>query len=263
MNRSTALITGASGGIGLELARVHALHGDDLVLAARSEEELNEVKQELEEEHGVSVRLFVIDLTRTGAPEEIFTALKSDGVAVDYLINNAGVGDYGLFHKSSWVAQQTMIELNIQALTRMTHLFAGEMAARGSGRIMNVASTASFQPGPLMSVYYASKHYVLAFSEAIAQELGEFGVTVTALCPGPTESGFQVRAGMEESRLVSTFPLPSSRAVANYGYRAMMKGKRVAVHGLANRMASKLVRFIPRSWATYAVRKIQESRSDF
>ncbi|MEX2602038.1 MAG: SDR family oxidoreductase [Balneolaceae bacterium] len=260
MKQSTALITGASGGIGLELARIHASQGDDLALVARSEEKLNRVQQELEQEYDVSVQLFVMDLTRTGAPEEIYTALKSDGVVVDYLINNAGIGDYGLFHKSSWVAQQTMIELNIQALTRMTHLFAGDMAARGSGRIMNVASTASFQPGPLMSVYYASKHYVLAFSEAIAQELDEFGVSVTALCPGPTESGFQARAGMENSRLVSSVPLPSSRSVAEYGYRAMMKGKRVAVHGLANRMASKLVRLVPRSWATYAVRKIQESR---
>ncbi|MEX0771398.1 MAG: SDR family oxidoreductase, partial [Balneolaceae bacterium] len=252
--------TGASGGIGLEMARIHARNGDDLVLVARSEDKLLELKRALEKAEDIEVQVIVKDLASPDAAREIHSGLTSEGVKIDYLINNAGIGDYGLFHESSWEKQAAMIDLNVKSLTRLAHLFSADMVRQGSGRIMNVASTASFQPGPLMSVYYATKHYVLAFSEAIAQELDEYGITVTALCPGPTESGFQKQAKMEESRLVTTFPLPSAREVAEYGYRAMMNGKRVAVHGMMNKFLAQSVRFAPRKLSTAVVRKLQETR---
>lgn len=260
MSRQTALVTGASGGIGLELARVHARNGDNLVLIARSEDKLLELKQSFEKEYAVDVRVIAKDLARIEAPQEIHSTLNSKGVEIDYLINNAGIGDHGLFYKRSWEKQAAMIDLNIKSLTHLTHLFSAEMAERGNGRIMNVASTAAFQPGPLMSVYYASKHYVLAFSEAIAQELHEYGISVTALCPGPTESGFQKQAEMGKVPLVTAFPLPSSREVAEYGYQAMMNGKRVAIHGVVNKILAQSVRFSPRRLNTAVVRKLQETR---
>lgn len=260
MSGQTALVTGASGGIGLEMARIHARNGDDLVLVARSEDKLLELKRALEKAEDIEVQVIVKDLASPDAAREIHSGLTSEGVKIDYLINNAGIGDYGLFHESSWEKQAAMIDLNVKSLTRLAHLFSADMVRQGSGRIMNVASTASFQPGPLMSVYYATKHYVLAFSEAIAQELDEYGITVTALCPGPTESGFQKQAKMEESRLVTTFPLPSAREVAEYGYRAMMNGKRVAVHGMMNKFLAQSVRFAPRKLSTAVVRKLQETR---
>lgn len=260
MSRQTALVTGASSGIGLEMARIHARNGDDLVLVARSEGKLHELKRSLEKSGDIDVRVIAKDLASQGAAREIHSGLTSEAVKIDYLINNAGIGDYGLFHESSWEKQAAMIELNVKSLTRLAHLFSGDMVRQGSGRIMNVASTASFQPGPLMSVYYATKHYVLAFSEAIAQELDEYGISVTALCPGPTESGFQKQAEMEESHLVTAFPLPSAREVAEYGYRAMMNGKRVAVHGMMNKFLAQSVRFAPRKLSTAVVRKLQETR---
>jgi len=154
-----------------------------------------------------------------------------------------------------------MIDLNMKSLTHLTKLFLPEMVKRRSGRIMNVASTAAFQPGPLMAIYYATKHYVLAFSEAIANEVKDYGVTVTALCPGPTESGFQSAAAMEDSKLVNNIKMPSSADVAHYGYRAMMRGKTVAIHGKANSMMAKTVGFLPRNMVTGFVRKLQEKKS--
>lgn len=260
MNKQTALVTGASGGIGLELARIHARNGHDLVLVARSEEKLHALKETLEHEYDITAHVIAKDLSGEQAPTEIHAELALSGIEPDFLINNAGIGDFGLFHESNWEKQAAMVDLNIKSLTHMTRLFSEDMVRRGGGRIMNVASTASFQPGPLMSVYYATKHYVLAFSEAISQELGDYDVSVTALCPGPTDSGFQAEAGMEQSRLVTTFSLPSPREVAEYGYRAMMKGERVAVHGFMNKLLAQSVRFTPRNVATFMVRKIQETR---
>ncbi|MGM0588779.1 MAG: SDR family NAD(P)-dependent oxidoreductase [Bacteroidota bacterium] len=260
MDSAYTLISGASSGIGLELARIHARNGDHLVLVARSESKLHELKNELERNYSISVKVIAKDLSLDHAPQEIYDQLQTEEIFIEHLINNAGIGDFDLFHESDWKKTATMIDLNMKSLTHMTRLFSAAMVNSGGGRIMNVASTASFQPGPLMSVYYATKHYVLAFSEGIANELKDQGVTVTALCPGPTESGFQSTADMGDSRLVNTVQLPTAQEVAEYGYRSMMKGKTVAIHGFMNKLMAQSVRFTPRKMVTSLVRKIQEEK---
>lgn len=258
--KKTALITGASGGIGLELAHIHAATGGDLVLLARSADKLKRLKTEIENKYQVEVLTITKDLSQKEAPQQVFDELQQQEIQVEYLINNAGFGDYGFFHESSWEKEEQMIDLNMKSLTHLTKLFLPEMVKRRSGRIMNVASTAAFQPGPLMAIYYATKHYVLAFSEAIANEVKDYGVTVTALCPGPTESGFQNAAAMEESKLVNNVKMPTSAEVAEYGYRSMMKGKVVAIHGRANSLMARSVSFLPRNMVTNMVRKLQDKK---
>ena len=199
--KKTALITGATSGIGLELANIHASKGDNLVLVARSIGKLEELKKELEPKHGVSIYIIGKDLSLPNAAAEVYDELTQGKIAIDYLINNAGFGDYGLYYNSVWEKQEQMINLNITALSHFTRLFLKDMVERRSGKIMNIASTASFQPGPTMAVYCATKSYVLSFSEAINNEVKEFGVTVTALCPGATTSGFQAAASLEGSNL--------------------------------------------------------------
>jgi uncharacterized protein len=244
---ATALITGASSGIGFELAHIHAEKKDNLVLVARSHEKLNELKSSLQSLHGVKVYCIEKDLSVADAAYEIFNQLEKSGIAIDYLINNAGFGEYGFFLESDLKKTEQMIQLNISALTELCHLFSKKMVERKSGKIMNVASTAAFQPGPLMAVYFATKSYVLHFSEALNNELREFGVTVTALCPGPTESKFMEVAKMNESSLIKGRKLPSSRSVAAFGYGAMMKGRPVAIHGFMNGLLANINRFVPRS----------------
>lgn len=255
--KNTALITGSSSGIGLEFARYHAAQKGDLVLAARSEKPLLALKAELETQYGVQVRVFAVDLASPGAVQGLYDSLQREGIAIDILINNAGFGDFGPFHTSDWAKDHTMLQLNITALTQLTHLFLHGMVQRRRGRILNVASTAAFFPGPLMAVYYATKHYVLAFSEGISEELKGTGVTVTTLCPGPTESGFQAAADLGESKLVKGKKLPTSKEVAIFGYQAMQAGKVVVVHGAANRFQVFLSRFLPRSVARSMVKSAQ------
>ncbi len=256
MNK-TALITGASGGIGLELAKIHAAHGDNLVLVARNLSKLNKLKSEIEKGQHVSVTVIGKDLSLTDAAIEVYNELSKQNIQIDYLINNAGFGNYGMFDETSWDKEQQMINLNVTALTQFCKLFVRDMVKRGGGKIMNVASTASFQPGPGMAVYYATKAYVLHFSEAINNELRRKGITVTALCPGATESGFSAAASMEDSKLFKDKKLPTSEDVAWYGYKAMMKGKAVAIHGMMNYLMANSVRFAPRSWVVSMVRSIQ------
>ena len=254
---ATALITGASNGIGLELARVHASKGDDLVLTARNKSKLDELKAELESKHQIKVYTIKKDLALPESARELYEETTRLGIRIDYLINNAGFGDFGMFAERDWDKQHQMIELNITALTQLTKLYLKDMISRGSGKIMNVASTAAFQPGPLMAVYYATKAYVLHFSEAVANEVRNKGVTITALCPGPTESGFQSAASMEESRLFKGKKIPSSRSVAEYGYKAMMKGQAVAIHGIMNNILAFFVRFMPRAIVVKVTRMVQ------
>lgn len=244
--KKTALITGASSGIGLELAHEFAKNGHDLVLVARSKQKLAELANTIESKYAVKAQVLSKDLSNPDSAAEVFDWCQSNNIHVDYLVNNAGIGDYGPFIERDWNKLRQMIDLNITSLTYLTHLFLPAMVAKKYGRIMQVASTASFQPGPSMSVYFATKAYVLHFSEAIGNELKGSGVTVTALCPGATESGFQYVAEMEESRLVKDRKLPTSADVARYGYRAMMKGKSVAIHGLMNYLLANSVRMIPR-----------------
>lgn len=255
MEIQTALITGASSGIGLELARIHARNGHNLVLVARSHDKLESLKQEIEKEHKVSVIVIPMDLSLSTAPEQLFA--KLEGIEVDFLINNAGFGDMGFFYQTNRLRNRSMIDLNVQALTELTHLFLPAMIKRKSGRIMNVSSTAAFPPGPLMAVYYATKHYVQAFSEAVANELKGTGVTVTALCPGPTASNFANAANIGGDGLFDS-SIPSSASVAQFGFNAMLKGKTVAIHGTKNRFLSFFIRFMPRKLVTNIVRKLHE-----
>jgi short-subunit dehydrogenase len=254
----TALITGASSGIGLELAKIHAQKGDNLVLVARSEQKLNDLKKELESQYKITATVIASDLSNPEAAHQLFDLTEKENIQVDYLINNAGFGDFEEFSISDLNKAMQMIDLNIKSLTILTKLYLDGMLKRKSGKIMQLASTASFQPGPLMAVYYATKHYVLAFSEAIAEELKGSGVSVTALCPGPTASGFQSVADLGESKLVKDKKLPSSAEVAEYGYKSMMKGKRVAIHGFQNKLMAFSVRFTPRNWVTALVKKLSE-----
>jgi uncharacterized protein len=255
---TTALITGASNGIGLELAKIHATKGGNLVLVARNKAKLDELKQELESQYKISVYTIGKDLSAADAALEVYNETTQQNIKIDYLINNAGVGTFGMFANADWDKEVQMINLNITTLTQFTHLYLKDMVARKSGKIMNVASTAAFQSGPTMAVYYATKAYVLSFSEAVNNEVKDSGVTITAFCPGATESGFQAAAAMEESALVKGKKLPTSKEVAAYGYKAMLKGKTVAIHGVMNYILANSVRFMPRSIVVAVTRKIQD-----
>jgi len=257
MNK-TALITGASSGIGRELAKIHASKGDDLVLVARTISKLEELKTFLEEKYQVKVLPIEHDLALVDSAREVYDEIKNHNIQIDFLINNAGLGDHGKFYETDWSKDLNMLNLNIITLTQFCKLFIPEMLAQGNGKIMNVASTAAFQPGPIMAIYYATKAYVLHFSEAINNELKDRNVTVTALCPGPTKSGFQSQADIEDIKLVQNSKLVSSREVAKYGYRSMMKDKAVAIHGFLNKIMAMMVRFIPRNLVVKMVRSIHE-----
>ncbi len=256
--RKTALITGASSGIGLELAKIHASKGGDLILIARSKEKLQTLKTELESTYSCSVYILVKDLSILNSAQEVFNEVQSRHLKVDYLINNAGFGDFGQFKDTSWEKEQQMINLNITALTQLTKLFLPQMISRSSGKIMNLASTAAFLPGPYMAVYFATKAYVLSFSEAIKNELIGTGVSVTALCPGPTKSGFQDVGTIENSGLFRGKKLPTSKVVAIYGYNEMLRDKSVAIHGLKNYILVNSGRFAPRSLVVKLVSKLQK-----
>lgn len=253
-----ALITGASGGIGLELAKEFAKNNINVVLVARSESKLQSLASFLQQQYKVQVKVITKDLSKLEDVEALYQQLKYENITVDYLVNNAGFGDYAYFYEADWNKLHEMINLNITALTKLSHLFVKDMVQRGFGKIMNVASTAAFQPGPTMAVYYATKSYVLFLSEAMSNELQGKGVTVTALCPGATESGFKTAAALEESKLFKGKKLPSSAKVAAYGYKAMMKGKMVAIHGLMNNIMAQSIRFTPRALVLKIVRNIQE-----
>ncbi len=255
---ATALITGASNGIGLELAKVHASKGDNLVLVARNKSKLDELKTELEKQYKIAVYTIGKDLSAQNAAQEVYEETTKQNIQIDYLINNAGFGDFGMFVETDWNKELQMINLNITTLTQFTKLYLQDMVKRRSGKIMNVASTAAFQSGPTMAVYYATKAYVLSFSEAVDNEVNDKGVTITTLCPGATESGFQAAAAMEESNLVKGKKLPTSKEVAEYGYNAMMNGKTVAIHGLLNWIMANSVRFTPRAIVVKLTRKIQD-----
>ncbi len=257
--RTTALVTGASSGIGAELARVHAAHGGNLVIVARRRDRLEAMKAELETAHGITVHVLDKDLTQADAPRQIHDELHSQGVPVDILINNAGLGYLGLFHEQDWARNEDMIKINILALAALTRLFLPPMIERGRGRILNVASMAGFVPGPLHAVYYASKAFVISFSEAIANELEDTGVTVTVLCPGPVETEFTRQAEMKGVRLLKR--MASARDTAEAGYRAMLKGKTVVVPGPLSKITIHgLLRLSPRWLTTRISRALMEKR---
>lgn len=220
--KNVALITGASSGIGLELARIHASKGD-LVLVARTEKDLIKLKEELEASHTCKVLIICKDLTVANAPKEVFDELQSAGIEISVLMNNAGLGGYGYFHERSLKDESFMIRLNVSVLVELTHLFLPGMIERKSGKILNTASTAGFMPGPLQTIYFSTKAFVVSFSEALAYELKNSGVTVTALCPGPVKTGFAKAANMDGNPLFKNAVAPS--VTARKGYKAMEKGK--------------------------------------
>ena len=256
-SRQTVLITGASGGIGYELAKLFARDHHNLVLVARSADKLAQVATELQAQ-GVTVKTIALDLATPPAPKFLFDQLQSAGIAVDILINNAGYGAFGDFAQMPEEEILGQINLNITALTQLTRLFLPSMVQRRSGRIMNVASTAGFQPGPLMAVYYATKAYVISFSEAIANELRNTGVTVTCFCPGATHTGFAKRAGTEKSRLFKQLGAMSAEKVALDGYRAVMEGRTLAISGVHNWLVAESTRFAPRKMVTAISRWVTE-----
>jgi short-subunit dehydrogenase len=256
----TALITGASGGIGYELANLFAQDHYNLVLVARSANKLSQLADDLQRQFGITAKPWAADLGVPGAAHSLFDQLRKDGTVVDVLVNNAAYGLYGEFAAVPLDEIAGQIALNVTALTLLTRLFLPQMIERKAGKILNIASTAGFQPGPLMAVYYASKAYVISFSEAIANELQGSGVTVTCLCPGPTDTGFQGRAGVENSRLFKQFRPMSAQAVARDGYRAMIKGKTLAVSGFKNLLLAESVRIAPRKLATAISRWVAEER---
>jgi short-subunit dehydrogenase len=239
------LITGASTGIGRALAEVFAGHGHDLILVARSKEKLQACAIELEQIHKVKVAWFTEDLADPGGPARLHRTVSAEGLQVENLVNNAGVGLYGKFVSTDLDAELKMIQLNVTSVVELTKRFLPAMVQNERGRILNVASTAAFVPGPWMSIYYATKAFVLSFSEAIGYELGPKGVTVTTLCPGPTVSEFKVRAGSERSRLFEAFVMDAP-TVARAGYDGMMKGKTVVIPGLRNKLIPVAARLIPR-----------------
>jgi short-subunit dehydrogenase len=250
-SRKIALVTGASSGIGLEMSKELSRAGYELILVARSENKLRAVAKELG-----NAKVIVADLALPDEPQKVFERAG----AVDVLVNNAGFGVSGPFAETDLAKELEMIQVNISALTAMTKLFLRPMVERNSGHIVNVASTAAFQAGPLMAVYYATKAYVLSFSEAIADELRDTEVKVTALCPGPTATGFAEVAGMTSSRLFSLMKPMSSREVARYAVPAMERGTRVAIPGVGNRLLIQSLRISPRRLVTAIVRKLQENR---
>ena len=253
----TVLITGASGGIGYELAKLFARDHHNLILVARSADKLAQVAKEMET-FGVRVKTLPLDLTDTPAPKFLFDQLQRENVSVDILINNAGFGAYGEFVHMSEAEILGQISLNITALTDLTRLFLPGMASRRFGRIMNVASTAGFQPGPLMAVYYATKAYVISFSEAIANEVKESGVTVTCFCPGATQTGFATRAGNDKTRVFKRAGVMPADKVALDGYRAVMEGRTLAISGIQNWLTAQSTRFAPRKLVTAVSRWVSE-----
>ena len=257
---SLALITGASSGIGEALARIHAEAGGDLVLVARSGGKLDALKAELEAAHGIAAAVIAKDLTDENAAQEVYDEVRSLGLSVDHLVNNAGFGGVGRFHEREWEADRGMIQLNVVALTALCRHFLPDFVARGSGRILNVSSTAALLPGPMQAVYYATKAFVTSFSNAIAEELRGTGVTVTALMPGATETDFGRTSGMDKTALFDT--TASARSVAQAGYDGMLAGKLDVIAGLtlAQRAMMAAVPVTPKSVLLKQVHAMQQPK---
>ena len=257
--KKTALITGASSGIGLELAKLHARHQGDLVLVARSEETLLRLKEELESKHKINVMVIAKDLTKAEAASEIFEATQKAGISVNYLINNAGFGGLGKFHERDWEMDKSMIQLNVMALTQLTRLYLPEMVRRNEGRILNVSSTAALMPGPLQAVYYATKAFVTSFSNAINEELSDTAVTVGTLMPGATETGFGSSSGMDKTPLFNK--TSSAQEVAKAGYEGMLKGKLDIYAGVPFkfRIQFPFISMVPKRMVLKSIKNLQKT----
>jgi uncharacterized protein len=244
--KNYAVITWASSGIGKEFAEIFAKDGHNLVLVARSLLKLQSIKSDLEKTYKIEVIVLEKDLSLENSAKEIYTFTKAEHLRIDYLVNNAGFGDYGEFATSDDERNNQMLQLNIVALTRLTRYYIEDMKKHNFWKILNVASTAAFQPGPYMAVYFATKAYVKSFSLAIASELEDTKITITTLCPGPTASEFEKNANATEVSIFK-WKLPSSYEVALFGYHGMMKGKKLVIHGLVNRIQALSAALMPTS----------------
>lgn len=259
------LITGASGGIGKELARLSAADGKNLILTARNEEKLYQIKNELESRYQIEAEVVRMDLSEESSAETLYQMCRDQGWSVDVLINNVGFGDHNGYLDTPWERQKNMIDINVIALMHLTHLFGSDMRNRKCGKILNLASLASFCAGPYMSVYYASKAFVRSFSEALHEELSEYGVTVTALCPGPVATDFEKNAHLSNSNMFRVLKVADAASVAEIGYRAMRKGKALAYCGIMTKGANVLSRFVSRRFARKTAMKVngrKEQRAD-
>ncbi len=253
------MITGASSGIGLELSHLFARDGYRLVLVARNRGALRGLGDDLQSRYHIPVRISPKDLAHPASPSELHSELQEAGIVLDVLVNNAGFGGGGAFLDTDWNNEAEMMQVNMVALTQLTKLFLPQIRAR-EGKVLNVASTAAFQPGPFMNVYYASKAYVLHFSEALAEELDGTGTTVTCLCPGPVKTNFQKRAHIGDTGLLNSPLLMDVREVARMGYEGMKQGKRLVIPGWKNRMVMEMLRVSPRRMVTRMVRRIQTKK---
>ena len=255
---NTALITGASSGIGKELATIHAKQGGNLVLVARREDKLNELKNELEQQYKVAITVIAKDLSDVNAPKEIYDEIKKLGIEIEYLLNNAGFGALGKFHEIDLSRQISMINLNVTSLTALTHLFLPDFIKRNSGKILNTSSTASFMPGPLQAVYFATKAYVTFFSNALSEELSETNITVTNLMPGATESEFGVTSGMDKTEMFKK--TVTAHSVALDGYNGMLNGKMDVISGLtmSQKVLMAAIPFMPKKMVLKQIRQMQE-----
>lgn len=259
MNK-TALITGASSGIGEQFARIHAKQGGNLVIVAQTASSLEALKSELEDQYGVQVTVIVIDLAKSDSANTVYQIIKAKNLQIDYLINNAGVGGQGYFHERALEEELAMIQLNVVTLTQLTHLVAKDMIANKCGKILNVSSSAALVPGgPLQTVYYATKAYVLSFSQALACELEEYGITVTALCPGATKTQFSETAGLSRTKLFSSLKLTPDK-VAKEGYQAMLQGKllQISVSSWFERMKLMFVPLMPKRCLLRYIKSLQK-----
>lgn len=257
---ATAVVTGASSGIGYEFARLLAREKYDVVLVARNLDRLNDIRQEVQTRHGVRALVVPADLTREDAAPGICQEIRSAGLQVDMLINNAGFGYCGPYTEQSWENEQHILQVNLMSLAHLTRLILPDMIARKKGYICNVASTAAFFPGPFMAVYYATKAYVVSYSRALRNELRGSGVCVSALCPGPTATNFQTVANVQDTRLFQLGNMATAADVAEYGYRCLLKNKAVAIPGWSNRFLVFTSRFLPRETVTGMVRWVQETK---
>jgi short-subunit dehydrogenase len=258
MKKQTVLITGASSGIGYELSKIFARNGYDLILVSRKKSELANLARELEEKHNIQSRAIAKDLSKSTAPQELYDEIASHGIAVSVLVNNAGFGLKGNFVDLGIEEQVDLIQLNITALTILCKFFGKDMAKRGGGKILNVASTAAFQAGPFMSTYYASKAYVLSLSEGIGNELKKSGVRVSVLCPGPTRTAFWERSKNRQSNLLKVPWVMKAEDVAQVAYSGLMKRKKIIIPGKMNNILVFSIRFIPRSIAALICRYLNK-----
>lgn len=239
-------ISGASSGIGLAISHLFAKNGHDLILVARNGEVLFALASELRKKYQVQVATFVCDLSQVHQTRDVLAAIAAEKIFVEYVVNNAGVGDFGFFHDSEWPKIEHMIDVNIKSLTNLTHAFLQEMKKQNRGQILNIASVAAFQPGPLMAVYFATQAYVLHFGEAIRNELRKTNISITTVCPGPTQTSFAITARATNSTLFRGKKLPSADQVAEYAFLAMMQRKGIAIHGFKNKVFVFLNRLAPR-----------------